>query len=595
MEPEVDGEEGAMAMLTVWAPIVFLIMMSGLFSGLTLGLLSLDIKQLEIVISGGDENERKYAKRILPTRRKGNWLLCTLLLGNVAVNAELSILLADMTSGTTGLLVSTALITIFGEILPQATCSRYGLVIGYFTVPIVWVIMAAFAPIAWPISFFLDIVLGAELGQIYTRDMFKQLMLQHGGEDAADFDTDEASMMCHVVELRETMVADIMTPLESVFSIEYSAKLDFELLARIMECGHSRIPVYNKDVAKCIVGLLFVKDLVLLNPDDEFRARDILHYYNHLPLSVEIEGVNCRTLMDMILEGDSHLVVCRKIMEDPSGGDNFYVNVGIITLEDVIAQLLGKHEPEEAVQGSDPVLRQSKEFEQRHFIDMFRRKKAHNSLAPNEITMIYQILISKVAAFSPEKISKSKVIRLLKASLIEEAPAGHVLYESGTATECFTLLLEGHVEITCGVENFLMEVGPWTPIASMALSIDKYKPDFRAQAREGAGTIKYLQISMDTFREFDLKAPDSPDYSLSPRRNSIAPPDTTSSLMQSRQTRSRSSTGASDSEMMRGVGLPAIDTNPLHSVRPRNESVEMEELGDPRPGKNGYSSLQQMS
>jgi metal transporter CNNM len=262
MEPEVDGEEGAMAMLTVWAPIVFLIMMSGLFSGLTLGLLSLDIKQLEIVISGGDENERKYAKRILPTRRKGNWLLCTLLLGNVAVNAELSILLADMTSGTTGLLVSTALITIFGEILPQATCSRYGLVIGYFTVPIVWVIMAAFAPIAWPISFILDIVLGAELGQIYTRDMFKQLMLQHGGEDAADFDTDEASMMCHVVELRETMVADIMTPLESVFSIEYSAKLDFELLARIMECGHSRIPVYNKDVAKCIVGLLFVKDLV---------------------------------------------------------------------------------------------------------------------------------------------------------------------------------------------------------------------------------------------------------------------------------------------------------------------------------------------
>ena len=48
MEPEVDGEEGAMAMLAVWAPIIFLIMMSGLFSGLTLGLLSLDIKQLEV-------------------------------------------------------------------------------------------------------------------------------------------------------------------------------------------------------------------------------------------------------------------------------------------------------------------------------------------------------------------------------------------------------------------------------------------------------------------------------------------------------------------------------------------------------------------
>jgi len=66
----------------------------------------------------------------------GNLLLCTLLLGNVAVNALLSILMADLTGGMTGFLVSTFAIVIFGEIVPQASCSRYPLEIGSLCVPV---------------------------------------------------------------------------------------------------------------------------------------------------------------------------------------------------------------------------------------------------------------------------------------------------------------------------------------------------------------------------------------------------------------------------------------------------------------------------
>merc|ERR1719197_2335715 len=105
-------------------------MLSGLFSGLTLGLLSLDKVGLQIVIKGGEPDESKYAAQILPIRRKGNLLLCTLLLGNVAVNSALSILTANIASGTVGFLVSTGLIVIFGEILPQSACSKYALHVG---------------------------------------------------------------------------------------------------------------------------------------------------------------------------------------------------------------------------------------------------------------------------------------------------------------------------------------------------------------------------------------------------------------------------------------------------------------------------------
>lgn len=74
-----------------------------------------------------DSDDAQYARKIAPIRANGNLLLCTLLLGNVAVNALLSILLADIAGGLIGFLVSTAVITIFGEIVPQSTCSRYAL------------------------------------------------------------------------------------------------------------------------------------------------------------------------------------------------------------------------------------------------------------------------------------------------------------------------------------------------------------------------------------------------------------------------------------------------------------------------------------
>lgn len=54
-------------------------------------------------------------------------MLCTLLVGNVMVNAGISILTADITSGVIGFVVSTVLITLFGEIIPQAICSRHAL------------------------------------------------------------------------------------------------------------------------------------------------------------------------------------------------------------------------------------------------------------------------------------------------------------------------------------------------------------------------------------------------------------------------------------------------------------------------------------
>ena len=105
---------------------IILIALSALFSGLTLGLLSLDVHSLERRARHGD----KYAETVYPLRKHGNFLLTTLLLGNVAVNTTLSIFLGSIASGLVAGITATALIVVFGEIIPQSVISRHALYFG---------------------------------------------------------------------------------------------------------------------------------------------------------------------------------------------------------------------------------------------------------------------------------------------------------------------------------------------------------------------------------------------------------------------------------------------------------------------------------
>ncbi len=99
--------------------IVILLCMSGLFSGLNLGLMALDQTELKVVQNTGTKSERSFANKIAPIRSHGNFLLCSLLLGNVLVNSSLTVLIDSLSTGTIAIVGSTLGIVIFGEIIPQ--------------------------------------------------------------------------------------------------------------------------------------------------------------------------------------------------------------------------------------------------------------------------------------------------------------------------------------------------------------------------------------------------------------------------------------------------------------------------------------------
>ena len=283
---ENDGKllvvEEKKSLLPLWLQIIViccLLVLSGMFSGLNLGLMALDPMELRIVQSCGTEKEKKYARKIEPIRSKGNYLLCSLLLGNVLVNTTLTILLDDLIgSGLGAVVASTVGIVIFGEIVPQALCSRHGLAVGANTITVTKFFMLLTFPVSFPVSKLLDVLLGQEIGTVYKRDKLVEMLKVT--EPYNDLVKEEMNMIQGALELRNKTVEDVMTPVSNCFMIQNDAVLDFNTMSEIMESGYTRIPVFD-DERSNIVDILYVKDLAFVDPDDCSTLKTITKFYNH--------------------------------------------------------------------------------------------------------------------------------------------------------------------------------------------------------------------------------------------------------------------------------------------------------------------------
>ena len=207
-----------------YVAVLGLLTCSALFSGLNLGLMSLDIIGLEVVENCEDPVQRKYAKGLRGLRSKGNFLLCTLLLGNTLVNAVLATFLASIAGGLIGSLITTFAIVIFGEIIPQSVCSRHGLKVGYYTRFIVWFFMVITAVIAWPIAKILDEIMGEEIGATYSREQMMRLIEVHAADRHGTLESDELLYLTGALQFTQKTAVKVMTKIEKVFMLDVNER-----------------------------------------------------------------------------------------------------------------------------------------------------------------------------------------------------------------------------------------------------------------------------------------------------------------------------------------------------------------------------------
>lgn len=300
-----------------------LVVLSGLFSGLTLGLLSLDTQSLRRRAKHGDEN----AAVIYPVREKGNLLLTTLLLGNVAVNTTLSIFLGSIASGIVAGIIATSLIVVFGEIVPQAVISRYALWFGAKTIWFTRGVIILLYPIAFPISVILDRVLGSELPTTYSHKELMDIISEHEDSEHSAIDADEERIMHGALQFSRRRVREVMTPIDLVVSFNEDQRLNDAFFEMVNDSGYSRLPIYSGDPNN-IVGILYVKDLLVedehitIKETEEALERDFLAVRPIDPLD---------NVLAKMLKTRNHLAIVK---------NRSSVFVGVISLEDIIEEIL---------------------------------------------------------------------------------------------------------------------------------------------------------------------------------------------------------------------------------------------------------------
>ncbi|KAI5082109.1 hypothetical protein GOP47_0001852 [Adiantum capillus-veneris] len=263
--------------LTFWLYLVIivgLVLFAGLMSGLTLGLMSLGLVDLEVLVKSGTLEDQKHAAKILPIVKNQHLLLCTLLIGNSLAMEALPIFLDALVTSWGAILISVTLILMFGEILPQAVCSRYGLAIGAAMIPVVRVLVFLFFPITYPISKVLDLLLGEGHVALFRRAELKALVYLHGNEagKGGELTHDETTIITGALELTQKTAKDAMTPIALTFCLDANAKLDMDTMRLIMTKGHSRIPV-SSGTPTNIIGLILVKNLLATRPEEKILVR----------------------------------------------------------------------------------------------------------------------------------------------------------------------------------------------------------------------------------------------------------------------------------------------------------------------------------
>lgn len=314
-----------MPLETVIIAVIILIIMSAICSGLNIALISLDPSELKRKAKLGN----KQAQKLYPYRKNAHLSLASILLANVAFASGAAIILGDNLNGFVAAALSTLLLVIFSELLPQALFTRNALAFCARFTPLLRIMILISYPIAKPLQLVLDKAFGegGSTKRLHSRHELGLLITDHLDEPASELDEDEVEIIRGALQLSEKQVVDIMTPIREVFWIGDNQSIDGAMIDMIKNAGYSRIPIFNKKHTLCL-GVLLMKDLVDIDFNERPFAIKELQLHRTKP-------IGSRTALDTMFR---HFIAAQTHLMPVTMNDKI---IGIVTIEDLIEEIIG--------------------------------------------------------------------------------------------------------------------------------------------------------------------------------------------------------------------------------------------------------------
>ena len=327
--------------------LVALIVFSAFFSGSEAALFSLRRTQINHMRTSSATG-RLVAGMLADPRS----LLITILIGNLVVNVfavSAATALAIMLFGEKGVGIAfgfmSVVIIAFGEILPKVLAVNRPVSSARLIAYPLRVFHALLLPLRVPIARLTNAVIGSLKKQLGTvRSSFSSAELLTAvdiGRRQGHLEDFEHDLLSNIIEFRDTVVKEIMTPSIDVFSLPVSMRPD-EMVEEMLQQDISRVPVYG-DTPDDIKGVAHIKDLSLSHEghdaDSDLKLRE--PYY--VPESTRIAALfkelgRRRTQLALVI-------------------DEYGSYVGIVTLEDILEELVGEiRDEKEAVTESYTLL-----------------------------------------------------------------------------------------------------------------------------------------------------------------------------------------------------------------------------------------------
>jgi CBS domain containing-hemolysin-like protein len=322
-------------LLTLILVIVLLLLLEGFLSGSEIAMVAADRKKLSRFAHAGSRWDR-LTFRIL---KEPSWFLSTTLVGSNLAEVANAALVTSILMGFYGsrgdlyaFLILTPLILIFGEILPKTLFQQKADPWVRKIVPAIWVVSLLLYPFVWLMSKATQAVSRllkqeGEVRPLVTREELQLLLREEGGR--SDINPLEQDMIRRIFRFSTTRIKEAMIPLVDVVVLEETCTVE-EAIALVRQENYSRYPVY-RDRVDNVVGILYSLDLL----DAEGEGRTIRPFVRPISFFPETKPVD-----ELLLEMQRNQEAMAAVVDEYGG------TVGIVTVEDILEEVVGEIEDE---------------------------------------------------------------------------------------------------------------------------------------------------------------------------------------------------------------------------------------------------------